>query len=111
MARAGNRTDARRHADGSNLRRDVGADYGASRELRLSWPQMNHEVWLYLQMLTNLRATVYEIDKEQRGLGPRFAAVRSDDAARLEDLAARGFRKLGTVTDPVLSSGASDRMI
>jgi 4-amino-4-deoxy-L-arabinose transferase-like glycosyltransferase len=88
----------------ARIRERADGDYGIGRELPLAWPEMNHEVWLYLQMLTNLRARLYELDddldREAAG-NPLFAAVRKDEAAKVDDVKKLGFASLGEVQDPV----------
>ncbi len=88
------------------VRERLDPDYGLGRPMKVWWPGMNHEVWLYMRMIANRRDRLYELATEldREAAGERlFAAAHSDDAARLAELETLGFRSIGTVTDPIIA--------
>ncbi len=88
------------------IRDRYGKSYGRDRIVHLSWPELRYEAWLYLEMLGNMRVSVFDANESPDAVAPGevlFAAASRADAAAIEAWKAKGFEPVGDVVDPVSS--------
>lgn len=84
------------------IHREYGREYGFTKDLHLSWPDLSYESWLYLEMLGNMRVRPFGLRNNLAEVGagePLFAVAEDTETAVLQGWKARAFRVLGQVED------------